>query len=34
MALSAFRSIHAKSFSRQIAIPGRAAVSKVWRDRK
>src|SRR6476661_1427460 len=34
IALSALRSIHANSFSRQMAIPGRDEASNVWRARK
>ena len=34
IALSAFRSIQANNFSRQIAIPGREEASRVWRARK
>src|SRR4029078_12683433 len=34
IALSALRSIHANSFSRQIAIPGRDEASRVWQARK
>src|SRR6185369_6627994 len=34
IALTALRSIHANSFSRQIAIPGRDEASSVWRARK
>jgi len=34
MALSAFRTIHAKSFSRQTAMPGRLETISVSRERK